>query len=185
MKKFIFGAMMLAAFAGTYACGSTKKPAKSPSGMVEDIIPLSGPQYRSDANYFRAVQNGASPDRSIAQKLAMQNCRQELAAGIQAELEQVIENYANQQTTESKTSVESQYQELAYTVVKQKMNNVQVVDEKIYKEENGSFRYYVCLQMPKDEIEKAIEDAIINNEKLNLEFDRERFKEIFNAKLGK
>ena len=168
MKKFFYGALLFLLI-GLTSCASTR-----PSGMKEDVTPMTGEQYHSDENYFRAVQNGVSTDRSIAQKIAMQNCRQELAANIQAELQLVIESYLNVMNTSLGTENESQYEEMSYTTVQ----------EKIYREDDH-FRYYVCMQMPKIEIEKAIEDSLANDEKLKLNFDREKFKEIFNSKLKK
>ena len=190
MKKLIFSLLIVAA-AATVSCGSSKKatatPAPStpavtaaaPSGMVEEVVPLSGPQYRSDKQYYRAVQNGLSADRSMAQKIAMQNCRQELAAAIQADTKTVIETYAKSQNTGANSTYTNQYQEMAYTVINQALADVQVVDEKIYRENDGQYRFYICLQMPKAAIEEAVENAIVNDAKLNLEFDREQFKKIF------
>ncbi|MBP3550054.1 MAG: hypothetical protein J6J57_00195 [Alistipes sp.] len=180
MKKLIFS-MLIVAVAASVSCSSSKKVAQAPvpGGMVEDVVPLSGPQYRGDANYYRAVQNGLSAERSMAQKIAMQNCRQELAASIQADVQTVIESYAKSQSTGMSSEVKNQYQELAYTVVNQRMTDVQVVDEKIYREASGEYRYYVCLQMPKKAIAEAVEEKLVNDAKLNLEFDREQFKKIF------
>lgn len=186
MKKTLFGALALLLAAGAVSCSSSKKAVgtPAPAGMVEETVPLSGPQYRSDANYYRAVQNGASTDRSTAQKIAMQNCRQELAANIQADLQVVMENYVKSQDTGVTTEHKSQYQELSYAVVNQQLRDVQVADEKIFRQEDGSFRFYVCLQMPKAAIEQAVEEAIANDAKLNLEFDREQFKKIFQDQMA-
>lgn len=187
MKKLIFS-MLIVAAATSISCSSSKKvvetPAPVPSGMVEDVIPLSGPQYRGDAEYYRAVQNGLSKERSMAQKIAMQNCRQELASAVQADVQAVIENYAKNQDTSMTNEHKTQYQELAYTVINQRMTDVQVVDEKIYREANGEYRYYVCLQIPKKSIAEAIEEKLANDAKLNLEFDREQFKKIFQEQMA-
>lgn len=181
MKKYLYGATALLLLAGMVSCGSSKKAIGTPNpvDMTEEIVPLSGPQYRSDAEYFRAVQNGVSSDRSTAQKIAMQNCRQELAANIQADLQVVIENYVKEQNTGVAAENKLQYQEMAYTTVKQRLNDVQIVEEKIYRQNDGSYRFYVCLQMPKSTVETAVEDAIAKDAKLNLEFDRDQFKKIF------
>ena len=104
MKRILIGAIALVLAAGAVSCSSSKKavgPA-APAGMVEEAIPLSGPQYRSDAEYYRAVQNGVSTERSTAQKIAMQNCRQDLAAAIPADVKTVIENYVKNQDTVTK-----------------------------------------------------------------------------------
>lgn len=186
MKKYLMGAAALLLVAGASSCSSSKKAAgaPAPSGMVEETVPLSGPQYRSDAEYYRAVQNGVSSDRSTAQKIAMQNCRQELAANIQADLQLVVENYVKEQNTGVAAENKSQYQEMAYTAVQQQLRDVQIVEEKIFRQENGSYRFYVCMQMPKAAVEAAAEAAIANDAKLNLEFDREQFKKIFEERMA-
>ena len=195
MKKLIFSLLIVAA-AATVSCGSSKKatatPAPStpavtaaaPSGMVEEVVPLSGPQYRSDKQYYRAVQNGLSADRSMAQKIAMQNCRQELAAAIQADVKAVIETYAKSQNTGANSTYTNQYQEMAYTVINQALADVQVVDEKIYRETSGQYRFYVCLQIPKADLSDSIAKSIENDAKLKADFDAEQFKKIFNEKMA-
>ncbi len=192
MKKIIFGTIVTGLFVALCACGSSKKavvtpppaPAPSPSGMTEEVMPLSGPAYRSDADFFRAVQNGMSPERSMAQKIAMQNARQDLASLVQANVRAVIENYAKNEQTTVTSEYEAQYQELAYTVVDQQLRDVQVVDEKMYREESGSFRCYVCLQMSKDALEAALADAIAKDAKLNLMFDRMQFKQVYEEQMN-
>lgn len=185
MKKILFGALALLCAVSVTSCASSKKVvAAAPSGMVEEVLPLSGPQYRSDADFYRAVQNGASTEQSMAQKIAMQNCRQELATAIQSDLQSVIENYAKNANTGLTAEQKSQYQELTYTIVSQQLTDVQVVEEKLYREQNGNYRYYVCLQMPKKTLEEATADALANDAKLNLEFDREQFKKVFQEQMA-
>ena len=155
MKRTLIGAIALLLAAGAVSFSSSKKASgpAAPAGMVEEAIPLSGAQYRSNAEYYRAVQNGVSTERSTAQKIAMQNCRQDLAAAIQADVKLVIENYVKNQDTGVAA-------------------------------DNGSFRYYVCMQLPKAALEAAIEDAIAKDAKLNLEFDRAQFKKIFEEQMA-
>ncbi|WP_295935625.1 hypothetical protein [uncultured Alistipes sp.] len=184
MKKILFGAIALMLVAGLASCSSSKKAAKAPAGMVEEAIPLSGAQYRSDADYYRAVQNGVSTERSTAQKIAMQNCRQDLAAAIQADMKVVIENYAKGQDTGLTAENKAQYQEMAYTAVNQQLRDVQLVEEKMFRQDNGSFRYYVCMQVPKAALEAAVEDALAKDAKLNLEFDRAQFKKVFEEQMS-
>lgn len=186
MKRTLLGAIALVLATAAVSCSSSKKVAgpAAPAGMVEEAIPLSGPQYRSNAEYYRAVQNGVSTERSTAQKIAMQNCRQDLAAAIQADVKMVIENYVKNQDTGVSAEHKSQYQELAYTAVNQQLRDVQIVEEKMFRQDNGSMRYYVCMQLPKAALEAAIEDAIAKDAKLNLEFDRAQFKKIFEEQMA-
>lgn len=187
MKRIIYVVMLFALVAGCVSCASSKKAKKAkntPLGMVEDVIPMSGAEYKSDNEYFRAVQSGVSSERSTAQKIAMQNCRQELASSVHASIQAVMENYVKSLSTEESTEHASQYQELAYTVVNQQLADVRTVDEKIYRQDDGTFRYYVCLQMSKSALEKALADKLANDAKINLEFDRERFKILFDSKMA-
>lgn len=157
----------------------------APAGMVEEAIPLSGPQYRSDAEYYRAVQNGVSTERSTGRRRSpCRTARQDLAAAIQADVKTVIENYVKNQDTGISAEHKSQYQELAYTAVNQQLRDVQIVEEKMFRQDNGSMRYYVCMQLPKAALEAAVEDAIAKDAKLNLEFDRAQFKKIFEEQMA-
>ncbi|MBQ8308013.1 MAG: hypothetical protein IJX56_04335 [Alistipes sp.] len=73
---------------------------------------------------------------------------------------------------------------MTYTIVSQQLTDVQVVEEKLYREQDGNYRYYVCLQMPKKTLEEATADALANDAKLNLEFDREQFKKVFQEQMA-
>lgn len=185
MKKILLIACCAALTCAS--CSSSKKASKSqvPAGMVEEVIPLSGPQYRSDAEYYRAVQNGVSTERSMAQKIAMQNARQELAAAVKADLAQVTENYARSQHMEANKGYQSQMTEMAYTVVDQQLANVGVVAEKLYRETDGSFRYYVCLEMSKDALANQLSNALDSAQSAELEFNKEEFRKIFKEQLDR
>ena len=69
-------------------------------------------------------------------------------------------------------------------IIGQQLRDVQVVEEKMFRQDNGSFRYYVCMQLPKAALEAAIEDAIAKDAKLNLEFDRAQYKKIFEEQMA-
>jgi hypothetical protein len=185
MKKLFLAVLAFAAFGAMSSCSSSKSAqVANPAGMVEEVVPLSGAAYHSNAEYYRAVQNGVSSDRSMAQKKAMQNCRQELASNLQADLELVIENYAKSQNTQFGEDLKTHYQELSYAVVNQRLVDVQVVEEKCFKEESGNYRFYVCLQLPKQSIQDAMISSLENDEKLNLEFDLAMFKKVFEEQMA-
>ncbi len=186
MKKNLFIACTLLLGIACTSCASSKAAQSTPitSGEVEVTIPLSGPQYQSNAEYWRATQLGTSKDIAMAKKVAMQNARQELAATVQAEVKAVIENYGQNASMGANNENEALYQELARTVVNQQLNGVELVGEKLFKLENGDYRYHVCLQMSRAALGESLGDTLSNEERLKLEFDRAQFKKVFDEEMA-
>ncbi len=181
MKKLLFAALIGLAAA---SCGSPKQATKPiAEGDVELAIPLSGPEYMSDSEYWRAVQSGTSTDVAMAKKVALQNARQELAATVQHELKAVIENYGQNAAVGSNTEQEALYEELARTVVNQQMNGVEIVGEKLFRQADGKYRSHICLQMSKKAIVEKAGNLLSDDERLKLEFDKEQFKKVFDQEM--
>ncbi len=169
------------------ACSSSKKAARVlKSDMVEVALPLSGPQYRTDAEFYRAVQSGVSPEMAMAKKIAMQNARQEIAAAVQTDLSSVTENYAKsrQLPSEEQRSYEERMTELTYSIVKQTLTGATLADEKLFREQNGDYRHFVCMEVNKEELKNRVLDRMKRDERLNSDFEYEQFKKIYEQKLA-
>lgn len=187
MKKMMLMVGALAMLAATTSCSSSSKaPRKPQTDMVEQVLPLSGPEYRSDADYYRAVQSGISPEQSMAKKIAMQNARQEIAAAVQTDIATVMENYAKSQKLPSQTarSYEERVTELTYAIVKQSVSGMTLVDEKLFKEANGDYRHYVCMQLSKSDMKQHVLDEMQKDEKLMSDFEFDQFKKLYEQKLS-
>ncbi|MBQ5875285.1 MAG: LPP20 family lipoprotein [Alistipes sp.] len=185
MKKFFYFALVAIMASASVSCSSSKVSDPIAKGDKEVVIPLSGAQYRSDKKYWRAVQMGTSSDVSMAKKVAMQNARQDLAATVESQMKAVIENYGQNAAAGSKNQNEALYQELTRTVINRTLVGVELVEEKLFKTENGDYRYHVCLQISKDAMQEQLANELSENEILKLEFDRERFKKIYDEELSK
>ncbi|MBE6250498.1 MAG: hypothetical protein E7111_02465 [Bacteroidales bacterium] len=172
------------------ACSPVKKAAKTvvpaQTDLVEQVLPLSEAKYHSDAQYYRAVQSGVSPERSMAKKIAIQNARQELAATIQSDIKTVTENYAKQMNLSSDQvpGYESRMTELTYSVVSQTLTGATVIEEKLYTEPNGTFRHYVCMELSKEEMKEAVLAKLKNDEKLLSDFNLSEFKKLYDQKMA-
>jgi hypothetical protein len=187
MKKlFYLGALLLALSISLSSCGSAKTAA-SPNGLTEQVIPLSGPQYRTDASYFRAVQSGKSKDMAMAKKIALQNARQELAANLKTNIRLVIENYnSNRQLpSEDVTTTNSQMTELAYSVVNERLLGSALSEEKLFTTATGEYQYFVCVELNKAELKQALIDEMKRNEKMMSEAEIEDFRKIFDEQMAK
>lgn len=171
------------------SCSSARKAAQTVTAqttLVEQVLPLSESKYRSDAQFYRAVQSGVSPERSMAKKIAIQNARQEIAATIQSDIKTVTENYARQLNLSSEAipAYESKMTELTYAVVSQMIAGATVVDERLYTEPNGMFRHYVCLELSKEEMKEAVIAKLKQEEKLLSDFNLSEFKKLYDEKLA-
>lgn len=168
------------------ACKSKKStPIQKETGAVEISVPFSSKEYRSDENAFRAKQSGKSPDMATAKKIAFQNARNEMAANINATVKRVTDQYTNQRTVGNTQEFENKFEELAREVVSLQMGNVKEIGEKIFKETDGSFTYWIAIEAGKKEVFDKIDSKISNDSKLKLDYDKQKFQQIFDAEMKK
>lgn len=181
-KKIIFiGLVAVIAFT---ACKSTKKLEKT-TGAQEITVPFSESKYKSDKDFFRARQMGKSPDLATAKKIALQNAKAELAGNIKALVKRVTDQYTNQRTVGNKQDFENKFEELSREVVDQTLTDVKMMDEKIFKEQDGSYSYWIAIEVSKQSILDGVSNNISKNEKLQLDYDKKKFEEIFNSEMEK
>lgn len=167
-------------------CKSKKTtPVQKETGAVEITVPFSSKEFRSDENMFRAKQVGKSPDIATAKKIAFQNARAEMAANINAVVKRVTDQYTNQRTVGNKQEFENKFDELSREVVNMEMSNVKEIGEKIFKEPDGSYSYWIAIEADKKEVLAKLDDKISSNAALKLDYDKQKFQQIFDAEMKK
>jgi hypothetical protein len=167
------------------ACKSKKQPIQKETGAVEITVPFSESKFRSDNEAFRAKQVGKSPDLATAKKIAFQNARSEMAANINSMVKRVTDQYTNQRTVGNTQEFENKFEELAREVVNLEMSNVKEIGEKIFKEPNGSFSYWIAIEAGKKEVFEKLDAKISSNASLKLDYDKQKFQQIFYAEMKK
>jgi hypothetical protein len=167
------------------ACKSKKQPIQKETGAVEITVPFSESKFRSDNEAFRAKQVGKSPDLATAKKIAFQNARSEMAANINSMVKRVTDQYTNQRTVGNTQEFENKFEELAREVVNLEMSNVKEIGEKIFKEPNGSFSYWIAIEAGKKEVFEKLDAKISSNASLKLDYDKQKFQQIFDAEMKK
>ncbi len=168
------------------SCKSKKgTPIQKETGAKEIALPFSSKEYKTDEDFFRARNVGKSPDLATAKKIAMNNAKSELASNIQTTIKKVTDQYTNQRTVGSKQEFENKFEELSREVTNLTISNIRVKDEKVFKEEDGSYTYWVAIEADKKTIFDNIEQKISNDAKLKLDYDKKKFEEIFNAEMKK
>ena len=166
------------------SCKTPQKLEKT-TGAVEISVPFSESKYKSDKEFFRAKQSGKSQDLATSKKIALQNAKSELAGNIKAVVKRVTDQYTNQRTVGDKQDFENKFEELAREVVDQTLTDVRIIDEKIFKETDGRYSYWVAIETSKQSILEGVAAKITKNEKLQLDYDKKKFEEVFNSEMEK
>lgn len=169
------------------SCKSKKNPTSidKSTGAVEITVPFSTKEFYSDAEFFRAKSSGNSPDLQTAKKIAMQNAKSEMAGLIRTTIKKVTDQYTQQRTVGNQTDFDNKFEELAREVTNQELVDVRVLGEKLFKEPNNSYTYWVAIEANKQVVLNDIEKGISNDKKLSQDYDKKKFEEIFNAEMDK
>ena len=166
------------------SCKTPQKLEKT-TGAVEITVPFSDSKYKTDKDFFRAKQMGKSQDLATSKKIALQNAKSEMAGNIKAIVKRVTDQYTNQRTVGDKQDFENKFEELAREVVDQTLTDVRVMDEKIFKETDGRYSYWAAIETSKQSILDGVAAKISKNEKLQLDYDKKKFEDVFNSEMEK
>ncbi|MDP1799756.1 MAG: hypothetical protein Q8L81_00280 [Bacteroidota bacterium] len=166
-------------------CKSKKKSIQKETGAVEISVPFSTKEFRSDEDNFRAKQVGKSPDLATAKKIAFQNAKSEMAANINSTIKRVTDQYTNQRTVGNTQEFENKFEELAREVVNLEISNVREIGEKIFKETDNTYSYWIAIEANKKTIFDKVDAKISSDAKLKLDYDKQKFQQIFDAEMKK
>ena len=184
-SKLILSAVVLVAVAfGMQSCKSKKSIAQT-TGAVEITVPFSDKAYASDKENFRAKSSGSSPDLTASKKIALQNAKSEMASLIQSTIKKVTDQYTNQRTVGNAQEFANKFEELAREVTNQQLTDVRIIGEKIFQEKNGAYTYWVAIEANKEGVWNGINKSVSNNKKIEQDYDKKKFEEIFNQEMDK
>jgi len=184
MKTKTFSSLCIFSIVMFTSCSPAKKIEKVEHSQ-EIIVPLSESRFKSDKEFFRAKQVGTSPDLATSKKIALQNAKAELAGNIKSLIKRVTEQYTNQRTVGNKIEFENKFEELSREVVEFTLTDVKIIDEKVLKEKEGNYSFWVVIEVPKQSIIDQINNKIAKSEKLQLDYDKIKFEDIFNSEMEK
>lgn len=183
MKKLIISTIILLSIF-TYSCGVKQKYAEA-NKLTELSVPFTESQYRSDKDFFRASQSGASADLATAKKMALLNARTELANNVSSVIKAVINQYTNQRNVENKKELESKFEEQTMNVIKQSLNDVKIIGDKVFKSRKGIYEYFIAVEMSKKALAQEVTRKISSDENLRLDFDAHQFNKVFEEEMNK
>jgi hypothetical protein len=155
------------------------------TGFKKVESPLTEKQYKSDEQNFRARGIGESPDESAARKIALMNAKSEMAGLIKTTMQKVSDQYTNQRSSGKDKEYENKFEELIREVTNLDMANLKEMAAENYVNDQGTNKTYVVLEVKKEEIFKKVESKITSDKKLQLDYDKQKFQQIFDSEMKK
>ena len=168
----------------TYSCKTTQNIEKT-TGSVEISVPFSENKYRSDKDFFRAKSIGKSMDLVTAKKVAVMNAKAELAGTIKSTMKAVTDQYTNSRTVGNNEEFENKFEQITRDVVNETLVDVRIMDEKIFKEIDNKYSYWVAIETSKQSVLGSMNNKISKNKKLQLDYDKMKFEKVFNSEMEK
>lgn len=189
MKKIAFRSFMLIALFALLSapvlqsCKSKKKTAAVPKGEERIEAYCHGPDYQSNAEYFRASSVAESTNQAQAKRRAMSNARMELAGSIETTIKAVIDNYFS--TYVSGTAIEDRerYEGLSREVINQRLNGIRTICEEYTRTTDGNYKCYLAIELAGNDIGTGMAKRIADDERLRIDFQYENFKKTFEQEM--
>jgi hypothetical protein len=167
------------------SCKSTKNVSVKKQGETLIEVYCSGNEYFSDKEYFRANSIGESIDQVISKKKALSNAKQELASSIQTTIKSCTDNYLKSLELNNVEEVEESYEGNNREVVKQKLNGIRTICEKVTKTDEGKYKTYIAIELSGEEILTEMNKRLSKDSKTRIDYDYEKYKKTFDEEMKK
>ena len=185
MKKNLLKVVSATAILGLiFAFGSCKSGSLGNPNGVEVNTPCSDDEYHSDKNYFRATGISTSADQSFSKRKAKMDAAANLAQSINQTIKTVSDRYTNERQFNEESEFEEKFEQLTRNVVNQEKNNVATVCTKTFLKD-GKYVTYVAVEVAKDELLNNISNQLSKDKKLQMDYDKMKYEEIFNQEMTK
>jgi len=164
----------------------SKKPVSiaKQEGQIEILTPFESKEYQTDAENFRAVESGRSPDLSTAKQIATQNARSLMAANVNAKVKKVASNFTKQQTVGNPQEFANDFTSQSLEVVNEELSNTHQIGQKTFQDPSDkSYTVWIALEANKKSIFEKLDSKISADKKLKLDYDKQKFQQIFEAEM--
>jgi hypothetical protein len=184
MKKLNLGVGLLLVLT---SCSSTNEVVKSQSKFVEEVvlIPCSSPEYYTNSEYFRANSFGESTDHVISKKKALSNVKSELAGSINSKIKAVVDNYLKSSELNNVEQTEERFESLTRVVINQELTGIRTICETVTRTQDGKFKTYIAIELSAQDIVEKLQERLVKDELLKIDYDYEKFKKTFNEEMNK
>lgn len=168
------------------SCSVRKKTAPITTTEKEISILCSDPSVaRSDKNFFRGNASAASPELSFSKTKALLQAKTIVAGLIEATIKNVVVAYANERSISTTKEFEAKVEQMAKEISNQTLTHVNITCEKATKSADG-YTTYIAIEVPVQmEGMETNFKRIGSEQKLQLDYDRMKFKEEFEKEMDK
>ncbi|MDR3366772.1 MAG: hypothetical protein LBO71_07390 [Prevotellaceae bacterium] len=180
MKKSFFLVAVAAFGVGAICSSCNPKSVAVASGEKEVTIPCD--DKRSDKEFFRGLGIGQSKDLNTARDKARMAANAELAGSITTIIKQVQERYVND-AGQKPSDYSELFEGMTKQVVNQQISNLSVACNRTTQATDGMFKVYMAVEASKEEVYKALEKGFEAEKKLETLFNREKFRQNFDAEM--
>ena len=181
MKKVALFILSFAAVVAFTSCGGTKDATK---GRKEITIPCAK-DGKSDKEFFRASSIGKSLDMATSREKALTLTKQRLASLIGSKIKSVTERYVNEMDAGGASEFNQTFENMTRDVVNQQLADVVITCEKTFEAEGGGYETFMAIEASKETIYNGIDKGISRDKKLEVMYDREKFREKFDQEMDK
>jgi outer membrane protein assembly factor BamE (lipoprotein component of BamABCDE complex) len=190
MKTIFLKVSSVFLFVGTVSlmmtsCSTTKKITPKDMGEVDVVTPCSGSEFQTNSKAFRFSAIGESMDQMTAKKKGMSEARAGLAAAIGTKVKTVFDNYLKDVNYNNKEELMKNYEGMTRETVTQTLAGSHVICEKTTLKKDGTYKYYVCLELGGNDILQSLNNKMTNNEMLKVDYNYEKFKKTFEDEMNK
>jgi hypothetical protein len=149
--------------------------------------PFTGKEYSTDKDFFRATGVGESPDVSYVEKLGEQEARVKIEGQVNQVVKDLLKNFDDKY--KGQFDISSKIETITKNV-SQNLKNTQFVDSKKRMDSSsGTYRYYVVIELKKENLKEALKKELRNNvsekERPNLDSKMKMIEEEIDSQLSK
>ncbi len=182
---FLISLLVVGAGVSFTSCKGKKKIAtNSEIGTLLENMPCED-AGKSDKNFYRSSALATSSDLSLAKEKALLLAKQRLVTLINSNTKSVTDRYVNEREMGDAADFEQKFENLTREVADETLNNIVVACEKASVLDSKKYRAFVAIEVNKKELLEGINKKITNNQKLQIDYDKKKFEEIFNQEMEK
>lgn len=170
---------------GFEGCKSKEKmTAKNAMGKIIDDMPCTK-EGHSDNKFFRASSMATSTDLQLSKEKALLLAKQRLVTLIQSTTKSVTDRYINERGFSNVSEVESKFENMTREVANQTLSNIVVTCEKSSIMDDGKYNSFIAIEVDRDDIKNGLDRKLSNDKKLQIDYDKKKFEEIFDQEMDK